>query len=440
MESRGGLTASERSALLNAVTDDYALESQPDEEETRQRRSSGSSVLRSPEKPHPHHHRKKGPQWSDRPYYEVFAVVLFVFSGYGCLFALQRKVKQHIGISDENDAGSTVFGVAVSSLYIGNLVFRLGHNVFFFFCSPRNRVIISIVGMFCSMSLISVVLLTKPGGHSLAFVFIAYFLGGLGIGTFESNLLSSIAPLGKSTKMIAIIAIPVGITLITIGAFLLMGLAGLQPVVVFLTVAGGNVLSLLCWLIRIYRDAGDGNYLTLREFFGQFRSFREWLPSVWQHALALTFDMFCVSLFSPGVILYIYDKKTVAFPWFGSELSSDIVKALYNLSFFLGDFSSRRIFFPVRIVSPFLFLGFSLLGIVCGLSYISELVFFCGFFVAFGNGSIYAQANKKIDRDLDEHHSVTAFSFWLFLGDVGSVAGSNLITAVSEDIRAFYHH
>jgi MFS-type transporter involved in bile tolerance (Atg22 family) len=93
----------------------------------------------------------------------------------------------------------------------------------------------------------------------------------------------------------------------------------------------------------------------------------------------------------------------------------------------------------VKIVSPFLFLIFSAMGMACGLSYISELMFFCGFFIAFANGSIYAQANKKIDRDISEDHSVTAFSFWLFLGDVGSVAGSNLITAVSDDIKRFYH-
>ena len=44
---------------------------------------------------------------------------------------------------------------------------------------------------------------------SLFWVFLAYGLGGVGIGTFESNLLSTIAPLGKETKLFAIIGIPV---------------------------------------------------------------------------------------------------------------------------------------------------------------------------------------------------------------------------------------
>jgi hypothetical protein len=34
-------------------------------------------------------------------------------------------------------------------------------------------------------------------------------LGGVGIGTFESNLLSTIAPLGKRTKLWAIVGMPV---------------------------------------------------------------------------------------------------------------------------------------------------------------------------------------------------------------------------------------
>lgn len=41
------------------------------------------------------------------------------------------------GVEDE----PTVFGVACSMLYIGNLVFRLGHNIVFGFTIPRTRVV-----------------------------------------------------------------------------------------------------------------------------------------------------------------------------------------------------------------------------------------------------------------------------------------------------------
>ncbi len=73
--------------------------------------------------------------------------------------------------------------------------------------------------MMLSMTIIACVLLFAKD-PSLAWVFIAYALGGLGIGlfvllflnligTFESNLLSTIAPLGKNTKFWAIVAMPV---------------------------------------------------------------------------------------------------------------------------------------------------------------------------------------------------------------------------------------
>ena len=48
----------------------------------------------------------------------------------------------------------------------------------------------------------------------------------MGVGTFESNLLSVITPLGPQTKVWAICGMPVGFNIINIGGFLLL-LAGL---------------------------------------------------------------------------------------------------------------------------------------------------------------------------------------------------------------------
>lgn len=97
--------------------------------------------------------------------------------------------------------------------------------------------------------------------------------------------------------------------------------------------------------------------------------------------------MFCVSLFSPGVELYIYDHPYVS--WFHTILSNNWLFAIYNASFFLGDTLSRRIFYRVKIIFPFFFLIFSIIGIVCGLSNIPELIPICAFLIAFCNGSMY---------------------------------------------------
>ena len=51
------------------------------------------------------------------------------------------------------------------------------------------------------------------------------------------------------------------------------------------------------------------------------------------HCAALMFDMFCVSLFSPGVILYMYDGDYVNV--FGHEMKRDWYLAIYNCTWTL---------------------------------------------------------------------------------------------------------
>lgn len=58
----------------------------------------------------------------------------------------------------------------------------------------------------------------------------------------------------------------------------------------------------------------------------------------------------------------------------------------------------------------------------------------CGF-----NLLRYAQANRQIDTFIDKRFSLIAFSFWLFVGDIGSVIGSNLISYVSVEVKRIYH-
>lgn len=84
------------------------------------------------------------------------------------------------------------------------------------------------------------------------------------------------------------------------------------------------------------------------------------------------------------------------------------------------------------------FLVLSLIGIVCGLSDITLIVPLCAFFVAFANGSIYTQANRKIDQEVDDQYNLIALSFWLFLGDCGSVIGSNTTPFLTDLFNNIY--
>jgi hypothetical protein len=85
-------------------------------------------------------------------YYEVFLVTIPLFMGYAALFSLQNKLKMLYNIDPISPTSqSELFGVAVSFLYLGNLVFRLSHNVLFGFLSPRQRVILAMSSMAASM-------------------------------------------------------------------------------------------------------------------------------------------------------------------------------------------------------------------------------------------------------------------------------------------------
>merc|ERR1712113_8354 len=55
---------------------------------------------------------------------------------------------------------------------------------------------------------------------------------------------------------------------------------------------------------------------------------------------------------------------------------------------------------------------------------IPYLVWPAMFLVFWANGSIYAETNKYIDRKIGHEYNLSALSLWLFLGDIGSVAGS----------------
>lgn len=116
------------------------------------------------------------------------------------------------------DAGTTMNGQEQKSFelqfkhaatfnLIGNLVFRLAHNIVFACIVPRYRVYVSLLCMMTSMGMIGVGVYGF-GGTSIGWVYGSYALGGIGIGTFESNLLASISTLGHDTKLWAIAGMP----------------------------------------------------------------------------------------------------------------------------------------------------------------------------------------------------------------------------------------
>ena len=147
-----------------------------------------------------HHDASESPQIV---YREVILVTIAVFMGYASLVVVQKKLYDQF---EKNNGGNLsnveeqYFEHGTSLVYFGNLCFRLLHNIVFSKLTPRHRVVLSLVLVAVSMSTLVAfyfVFLSQWVG----WVYLAYLCGGVAIGSFESNLLSTITPLGSDTKV-----------------------------------------------------------------------------------------------------------------------------------------------------------------------------------------------------------------------------------------------
>ena len=178
-------------------------------------------------------------EWPASPTnYWGLAVTTPVFMGYAACVILQHQLKDVMDVKKGTDA-YTIFTHAVSFNYIGNLIFRLAHNVVFSRFKPRQRVFISLSAMCVAMTLLGVVICLGKS-RNLAWIFVAYFLCGVSVGTYESNMISCITPLGHESKVWTIIGMPLGFNLISIGGQALLSanfpLPGLYIIVLVLCI------------------------------------------------------------------------------------------------------------------------------------------------------------------------------------------------------------
>lgn len=375
-------------------------------------------------------------------YRSIFLVVLAQFMGYAVLVSFQHKLKVALGISDDDEGASHRFGVAVSTLYIGNLVFRLAHN--FLPISPRGRVYFAMGSMSLSMSLLLVVY-SVPAAASIRMVYAAYSLGGAGIGAFESNLLSECAPLGHGTKLWAISGMPVGFGVILLLGFFLTAV-GTPPVAVYAGVLASLVAGAATFAVVIPPAPEHAHTGNVRAFASNAALAREWLPSIWLHSLALMVDMFMVALWS-GLFLYLLNGKEV--PLFGPDSSvtvpHDWFFVVYNCGSMLGDNAGRKLAYRwrrpgARQINPLLFLGLTLVGAAILLSLYAVLAPIGIFLVFATNGLVYGTSSKHIDLVVSRRFQLIALSVWLMVGDAGSVAGSNLIPHVRDWVCAYHRN
>eukprot|EP01029_Cantina_marsupialis_P014300 TRINITY_DN315_c0_g6_i1.p1 TRINITY_DN315_c0_g6~~TRINITY_DN315_c0_g6_i1.p1 ORF type:complete len:450 (+),score=137.11 TRINITY_DN315_c0_g6_i1:99-1448(+) len=375
------------------------------------------------------------PKKVEKEYKKIIFCVIPVFCAYAVLFSMQRKLKAIFGISDDDTSASDEWSFAISFLYMGNLVFRFAHNIIFSAFSARARVYISMCALTAAMLTIYFGVFVF-GNRSINLIMAAYSLGGMGIGTYEANMFSSITPLGAKTKLWASFGIPCGVTGICFGAFMLMSW-GVDFHYFYIAVACALIASMLLLAMKIPNVNIASKDESIKVFWKNICSIREWFPSIWKHSGIMILNMFSLSLLCPGVMLYIFDGKTVSLlPGGHWTISNDTFFALYNLATFFGGSSGRKVAYSTKNVrSPFFTFITLILASLVGFLVAPELPILAplaGFLALFSNGFLYNLTCRNIDTNVNNDFNLIALSCWLLLGDLGSIAGTNAMPHIRE--------
>merc|ERR1712100_652027 len=133
-----------------------------------------------------------------------------------------------------------------------------------------------------------------------------------------------------------------------------------------MVVAGSVLCGMVLFAFRIpdrRLEAVGTESVGLRRFISELRHWREWLPLVWHLPVATALDMFCLSAFSPGVALYIYDGKTVSL-LSGLSLPNPDFFAIFNTFNMLGGLCGRILSYRVKPRHPLLYTVFSVMGAI----------------------------------------------------------------------------
>jgi hypothetical protein len=265
---------------------------------------------------------------------------------------------------------------------------------------------------------------------NLAWVFVMYSFVGVSEGSYGPNMLNVVHDLGNA-RLYVILAIPVGVSLITIVGFGLMSI-GVPFQCFYYTTGIFAIISIILYFFTIYRYSEDDEALNssnFSKFIDDLYQIKQWFGKMTLHSIVFIFNMACLSLFNPGCTLYLYQSR-VKYQLFDVTISNSLFILFYNLGNFLGDFVSRKVMDKGRIINPLWFMALLLLGLSVNLSLIPEIAPLAAFLFSWANGGLYCQTTKKFSNEFQDDYHLTATSVWLFFGDCGSTAGSSLIQFV----------
>merc|ERR1712151_145723 len=115
----------------------------------------------------------------------------------------------------------------------------------------------------------------------------------------------------------------------------------------------------------------------------------------------------------------------------GVSMHTDSFFAVFNTFNMMGGLLGRWFSYRVTPRHPSKYIVCNALGVTLLLSRIPLLAPLSTFLIMLGDGLIYGSISRHIDTTTPKEFNLTAISYWLFVGDFGSIIGSNLISYIS---------
>lgn len=374
----------------------------------------------------------------------VLFVMIGVIQGYTLIGPLQHTLKVAIHIADTGALANT-FTQAAALVQWGKFLMTLAQNFILAPFSPLQRVYISLVMMFIG-TLVPPLFVYAVGSNWLGWVFFTFGFIGFSLGIFEANFLTVITPLGPLTKSWAIMGYP--------AAFAGINVIGMS------LVSWGMPVELLFWYITLcvplvaclfYFVCGKGAAGPEKQqqedsgnkqetFWKSLLEWRAWFVRLVPFMLVNFFSHFVMEGTLPATF-NTYNAHEA--PLLGRTDTHLMNKDRYFVVFFifvgLGDIISRRVGYMVPLHTYSSNMLALLAGLLCSILGLGMMLFGIGviswaaaLLAFFGNGWNYAVAAKFIDKFIPKEHHLVGYSFWMFVGAAGAIAGSTMVDVIRE--------
>jgi len=377
----------------------------------------------------------------------ILVVMVCMIQGYTLIGPLQHAFKVQMKIGDTGDVAH-VFTQAAALVQWGKFAMTLGQNVLLACLCPMQRVFLAMVGMMLGC-LIPPFFVYALGSTWLGWVFISFGLIGLSLGIFECTFLNVITPLGPLTKSYAIMGFPAAFAIINVlGMSIVSFGVPVHALFWYIVVCLPIGISLFATHFVPQLGGGGGNGHTSATaqvnkqavVWNSLKSCSVWLPQLVPFMLANIVGHFVMEGALPANFNTFNDRQA---PLLSRDDGPLMTTSQFFVVFFvfvgLGDMLSRRVGYCFRLdtytsnlVALAAGIAMSVFGMLLTRIGVGVAAWASAFFAFSGQGFNYAVSAKYIDRFVPREHNLAAYSFWMFAGSAGAIAGSTMVDVLRD--------